>query len=92
LRQNDQEIENDEDQHERDERQERTGSGTRTPSTEQLSHYNRLHDHTNSSSTGLAGCGKTLSAQQAFNGLDILEKNKILPQDAQKARPTSRET
>src|SRR5580765_5710214 len=30
---------------------------------------------------------KTLSAQQAFNSLDILEKNKTLSQDAQKARP-----
>ena len=52
--QNDQEIENDEDQCERNEGQERTRPPPST--TEQLSHYDRLHDHIHSFSTGLAGC------------------------------------
>ena len=40
----------------------------------------------NGTSGFLAGCGKTISAQQSFDGLHIWDKRKTLPQDAQKGR------
>jgi len=52
-----------------------------------------LHYHTNSSSSALAGCGKTLSAQQAFNGLDIMgEKPKHSIRMLKKPRLLTRPT
>jgi hypothetical protein len=35
----------------------------------------------------LAGCGKTISAQQSFDGLHVWDKERMPQQDVQKVRP-----